>query len=69
MQTLYEYNTNVQHINSTTRVMAGVSCPVCDKQGKQNEMFLPNPNMVLTCNPPKQTVECPECKFIGYKYY
>ena len=40
----------------------GIECPECGK-----ELWDSNPMMVLTSNPPKKDVHCPECGYRGYR--
>lgn len=45
------------------RFSAGVLCDTCEN----SEMYLENPNVVLTSYPPQQSVICPYCNKRGYK--
>jgi len=45
-----------------TDSVAGVLCDDCGA-----EMHYVEPDMVLTSNPPKKTVICPQCGKVGYK--
>jgi len=42
---------------------SGLACPKCG-----SELYYNNPNMVLTSNPPKRSVECKNCKHTDYVY-
>jgi len=42
---------------------SGIACPKCG-----SELYYNNPNMVLTSNPPKRSVECKNCKHTDYVY-
>jgi len=43
---------------------SGIACPKCG-----SELYYNNPDMVLTSNPPKRSVECNNCKHTDYVYY
>ena len=43
---------------------SGIACPKCG-----SELYYNNPDMVLTSNPPKRSVECKNCKQTDYVYY
>ena len=43
---------------------SGIACPKCG-----SELYYNNPDMVLTSNPPKRSVECKNCKHTDYVYY
>ena len=43
---------------------SGLACPKCG-----SELYYNNPDMVLTSNPPKRSVECKNCKHTDYVYY
>jgi DNA-directed RNA polymerase subunit M/transcription elongation factor TFIIS len=45
-------------------VKSGIACPKCG-----SELYYNNPDMVLTSNPPKRSVECKNCKHTDYVYY
>jgi uncharacterized coiled-coil protein SlyX len=45
-------------------VKSGIACPKCG-----SELYYNNPDMVLTSNPPKRSVECNNCKHTDYVYY
>jgi len=42
---------------------SGIACPKCG-----SELYYNNPDMVLTSNPPKRSVECNNCKHTDYVY-
>ena len=42
---------------------SGIACPKCG-----SELYYNNPDMVLTSNPPKRSVECKNCKHTDYVY-
>ena len=42
---------------------SGLACPKCG-----SELYYNNPDMVLTSNPPKRSVECKNCKHTDYVY-
>ena len=42
---------------------SGLACPKCG-----SELYYNNPDMVLTSNPPKRSVECNNCKHTDYVY-
>jgi hypothetical protein len=42
---------------------SGIACPKCGY-----ELYYNNPDMVLTSNPPKRSVECKNCKHTDYVY-
>jgi DNA-directed RNA polymerase subunit M/transcription elongation factor TFIIS len=44
-------------------VKSGIACPKCG-----SELYYNNPDMVLTSNPPKRSVECNNCKHTDYVY-
>ena len=44
-------------------VKSGIACPKCG-----SELYYNNPDMVLTSNPPKRSVECKNCKHTDYVY-
>jgi len=63
MKTLEEHNEYIYKINAEPKVCsAGVKCDDCG-----TEMILPQPDVVLTSNPPKMRVECPSCGKTGLK--
>lgn len=43
---------------------SGIACPKCG-----SELYYKYPDMVLTSNPPKRSVECNNCKHTDYVYY
>jgi len=45
-------------------VKSGIACPKCG-----SELYYNYPDMVLTSNPPKRSVECNNCKHTDYVYY
>jgi ssDNA-binding Zn-finger/Zn-ribbon topoisomerase 1 len=64
MKSLTEYNAEViQRIKEAKAKahLSGVGCPECG-----TEMEIPNPDMLLTSNPPKKRVKCPKCGHDGY---
>lgn len=70
MLSLTEHNEDrKQEINRLERIahLANVLCPDCLVKDKQIELHYLNRNIVLTSNPLKKDVKCPECNFKDYK--
>lgn len=65
MKTLSDHNNFMmerQYMFKGTDSVAGVLCDDCG-----TEMHYVEPDMVLSSNPPKKTVICPQCGKVGYK--
>jgi hypothetical protein len=65
LKSLNEHNDNVwRNFNISRFSYSGIACPKCG-----SELYYNNPDMVLTSNPPKRSVECNNCKHTDYVYY
>ena len=64
LKSLNEHNDNVwRNFNISRFSYSGIACPKCG-----SELYYNNPDMVLTSNPPKRSVECKNCKHTDYVY-
>ena len=64
LKSLNEHNDNVwRNFNISRFSYSGLACPKCG-----SELYYNNPDMVLTSNPPKRSVECKNCKHTDYVY-
>jgi DNA repair exonuclease SbcCD ATPase subunit len=64
LKSLNEHNDNVwRNFNISRFSYSGIACPKCG-----SELYYNNPDMVLTSNPPKRSVECNNCKHTDYVY-
>ena len=64
LKSLNEHNDNVwRNFNISRFSYSGLACPKCG-----SELYYNNPDMVLTSNPPKRSVECKKCKHTDYVY-
>jgi hypothetical protein len=51
----WEFNSNKPQLN-------GIACPKCGE-----ELYDSNPMMTLTSMPPKKSVHCNKCDYVGYR--
>ena len=64
LKSLKDHNDNVwRNFNISRFSYSGIACPKCG-----SELYYNNPDMVLTSNPPKRSVECKNCKHTDYVY-
>ena len=64
LKSLKDHNDNVwRNFNISRFSYSGIACPKCGY-----ELYYNNPDMVLTSNPPKRSVECKNCKHTDYVY-
>lgn len=57
LKTIDEWN-SLRVYTETENVQSGIACPECGA-----EMIVPNPNIILTSNPPQKNVCCPKCQY------
>lgn len=67
MKKLNEYNAErfalFSEANSNNPCPNGIECSHCT-----HELMDSYPNRILTSNPPKKDVHCPNCGYKGYRY-
>ncbi len=72
LKTLDGYNQTVLHHWNTNYITHpkknGIECPQCKANGQVVELLDSAPLTVLTSNPPRKSVHCEKCKFVGFKY-
>lgn len=67
LKSLDEHNTEMsnlhwRHFNSIEPQPNGLACPNCAE-----ELVDSNPMMTLASFPPKKTVNCTKCDYVGYR--
>lgn len=65
MKRLDDHNKEVRNKAKGNVTMSGVACPKCPGLTEMHFMF---PGLQNLSSPPSETVVCPKCNHIGYKY-
>ena len=59
----FNENATSRHIPTMAPQLNGIECPRCRK-----ELFDTHPMVVLTSDPPKKSIHCSHCGYVGYRY-
>ena len=66
LKNLDEYNAQQNNLhwqlNSNAPQLNGIACPKCGE-----ELYDSNPMITLTSMPPKKSVHCSKCDYVGYR--